>query len=110
MNWKIFKEAFTVYLPNEVKKSWRWWRKAHPVLWVIQIVYLIILGCVFYYPIKYGVTLIESLPTMPAKGSLNWLTIMFFPFWCLGVIGLWIWIGRVISAWIVKKFKIPINP
>ena len=109
MNWKIFKEAFTVYLPNEIKKSWRWWREAHPVLWIIQVVYLIILGCTFYYPIKYGVAVIENSPTIPAKESLDWFIIMLFPFWILGVIGLWIWIGKAISGWIIKKFKIPVN-
>ena len=97
---------------SHLAESWRkgnaYWRAAHPVLWVIEIIYLISLVAVLYFVVTYTTTILEG-GAEPLKNTFDWWWIMMTPITQVGTIFLWFWaFGGAVKHLIIKPFNIPI--
>ena len=107
-SWKqAFKDA-PAYLANGISESWAWWKKAHPILWVLQIIYLILLVTTFWFVVTYSVSILEN-DVMPAKSSIDFWWIMLTPITQVGTLFLLWGICGKFAKFVINKFNIP-NP
>ena len=107
-SWKQAFKDMPAYIADGFRDLCAYWKAAHPVLWTLQIVYLIILVSVFYFVTTYTVEILES-DVMPAKTTIDFWWIILTPFTQVGLIIL-VWrLFTRFAEFIVKTFNIP-NP
>lgn len=106
--WKQAFKDMPAYIANGFRETCAWWAKAHPVLWVLQIVYLAIFIATFYFVVTYTVNVVES-TTMPPKATFDFWWIAFTPLTQVGTIFLVQGIFSKFAKTVIKTFDIP-NP
>lgn len=96
------------YIAEGFRDYCAYWGRAHPVLWVIQIVYLILLVATFWFIVTYTVNILEA-DVMPPKASIEFWWIIFTPLTQVGTLFLLWGVCGKFAKYIINTFNIP-NP